>query len=183
MSKVTQLLLVCLIVSSRYTPRPGIFLVPNGYDASRRQPLWQGHRQWPHIPPSPTWHSLPPPPLLTGGQGGQGAGTSFFSGLLFLSAVAHSPFCTALNSMGFRSPYSPEATSMTGDTQGVLSQDLSLVPKGEPAPPWVCGEGRSQGDRCSQEVRVHDPSPQSGPTSRPQPLPTGLHSLKSAGLW
>lgn len=71
--------------------------------------------------PSPLPHSALSTPL-TGGQVGQWAGTSFFSGLLFFSAMVQRPFCTALNSMGFRSPYSPEATSMTRGTQSrVLS--------------------------------------------------------------
>lgn len=67
------------------------------------------------IAPSPLPHSALSTPL-TGGQVGQWAGTSFFSGLLFFSAMVQRPFCTALNSMGFRSPYSPEATSMTRGT-------------------------------------------------------------------
>lgn len=73
--------------------------------------------------PSPLHHSalsaLSTP--LTDGQVGQWAGTSFFSELLFFSAMAQSPFCTALNSIGFRSPYSPDATSMTRGHSRVLS--------------------------------------------------------------
>jgi hypothetical protein len=71
--------------------------------------------------PSPLPNSALSTPL-TGGQVGQWAGSSFFPGLLFFSAMVQRPFCTALNSMGFRSPYSPEATSMTRGTQSrVLS--------------------------------------------------------------
>lgn len=58
----------------------------------------------------------PPPAALTSGQGGPGAGAAFFSRLLL--SLAHSPRCTARNSMGFRSPYSPEATSITGTASG-----------------------------------------------------------------
>lgn len=38
---------------------------------------------------------------------------SALSGLLFFSAMVHIPFWTARNRTGLRSPYSPEATSMT----------------------------------------------------------------------
>lgn len=40
---------------------------------------------------------------------------SAFSGLLFFSAMVHMPFCTARNRTGLRSPYSPEATSITAE--------------------------------------------------------------------
>lgn len=109
MPKVTQLLIV------------GLSQVLD-CDDSGGQPLWQGHCHGPLSPPP--FYTLPSSALLTGGQGGQGAATSFFSGLLFFSAMAHSPFCTALNSMGFRSPYSPEATSMTGGHRGKCSAQI-----------------------------------------------------------
>lgn len=38
---------------------------------------------------------------------------SALSGLLFFSAMVHMPFWTARNRTGLRSPYSPEATSIT----------------------------------------------------------------------
>lgn len=82
----------------------------------------------------PLLYTLPSSPLLTGGQVGQAAATSFFSGLLFFSAMAHSPFCTALNSMGFRSPYSPEATSMTGEQKGSAQLSSTLGSQGQASP-------------------------------------------------
>lgn len=91
--------------------------------------------------PSPLPHSALSKPL-TGGQVGQWAATSFFSGLLFFSAMVQRPFCTALNSMGFRSPYSPEATSMTKGTEQSAQLGFTLNSQRQVSPSLVYGEGK-----------------------------------------
>lgn len=45
---------------------------------------------------------------------------SALSGLLFFSAMVHMPFWTARNRTGLRSPYSPEATSITVEEDRTL---------------------------------------------------------------
>lgn len=64
------------------------------------------------LPDTPCHHRrlLSSPLTVTQCAGHDG---SALSGLLFFSAIVHMPFWTARNRTGLRSPYSPEATSIT----------------------------------------------------------------------
>lgn len=62
---------------------------------------------------------------------------SALSGLLFFSAMVHMPFCTARNRTGLRSPYSPEATSITAEHKRGTEPALTITPLGSPSFPMV----------------------------------------------